>query len=231
MSIKILTKTPPCLCLMIMLLFPIAGLAQSDEVVPIPRKRPAVMSVSQAYIKQLMERDKGISQASEEPSNVTDMFSSDGDLDLENADYVPIPSVKPISNIANIELASLPNIEPAATEQVSTVDAEDTLVSFALQPGQLSLDENLKHFLNSRAVGLFKENQSLNMEVRAYSTAIDENEFSDVRLSLARALEVRKFLIEKNINASRIRIVPVGKTPESRSSDRIDLIFIENKTL
>ncbi len=208
--------------------------ALADEVVPIPKKRPAVMSASPAYIQELMNRGE-IQPVDEQSSYMADNNIKDeiihGDVQQSLAPQValqnvPIPKFKPIKNAFSKDVSDLQDIEPAAESGVEP-HKEDTLVSFALQPGQLDLDQNLKYFLNSRAVTLFKENHALNMEVRAYSTASDANEFSDVRLSLARALEVRKFLIEKNINPARIRLTPVGKTEQTRSSDRIDLIFKE----
>lgn len=137
-------------------------------------------------------------------------------------EFTPIPDRKPIS------LAPVPqnkpllnNIEPSSGKE----DAQTTLVSFTLQPNQVSLDENLHYFLEKHALKILEQDKRLTIHINAYATGIEGEEYSDVRLSLARALEVRSFLIDRNVDASRLKLTPIGNAPNSGTKNRIDLIF------
>ncbi|MBI1301982.1 MAG: OmpA family protein [Alphaproteobacteria bacterium] len=135
---------------------------------------------------------------------------------------IPIPKRKP---------SEFNDIEPSAHGTKNTESIEDnyseTLVSFAMKPEQITLDESLKSFLNEHAVRLFQENKNLKMEIYAYATPIDGEIHSEVRISLARALEVRSFLISKNIPPNRLKLSPMGSDQKNDTDDRIDLLFID----
>lgn len=135
----------------------------------------------------------------------------------------PTPSRKPIAQAPIPEnKPSLINfIEPSSGQK----NSETTLVSFALKPNQVSLDENLHYFLEKHALDILNQDKNLTIHINAYAPAIEGEEYSDVRLSLARALEVRSFLIKRNIDASRLKLTPIGHAPKSGTKDRIDLIF------
>lgn len=277
----------------------------SAKTVPIPPKRPNVMSASPAYIRQLMATREGRSDVYD------DAFSYDSSFDSYEEDYkkekiaslsddidpqllsetldsedsiedynfdkivylseisesgIPIPGRKPSygagsmvqrvedfsNNPSSIELAF---IEPKAgghysdaqtlNEDYETTDAsgavrqpivnssqkenEKALVSFMLNPKQVALDTNLKRFLLDHAVEQFKSDPNLRLEIHAYASIENEQEYSDVRRSLARALEVRSFLLEQNIDPSRLKITPIGQDIDNTADDRIDLLFIVSK--
>ncbi|MGH1378319.1 MAG: OmpA family protein [Alphaproteobacteria bacterium] len=126
--------------------------------------------------------------------------------------FAPTPKVKPFLNNT---------IEPSAGQE----EPETTLVSFALQPDQISLDKNLQYFLEKHALDILNQDENINIHINAYATPISGEEYSDVRISLARALEVRSFLIERNINANRLKLTPFGYASKSSTKNRIDLIF------
>ena len=105
-------------------------------------------------------------------------------------------------------------------------DQEKALVSFTLNPDQVSLDPNLKDFLLDHAVNTFKSDPKVRLEIHAYASTENGQEYSDVRRSLARALEVRSFLLEQNIDPSRLKITPMGQDNDDTTDDRIDLLFI-----
>ena len=98
--------------------------------------------------------------------------------------------------------------------------------SFALNPAQLHLDSNIESFLKDHAIGLLNNNKNLRMGIHAYATPIDNKDFSDIRLSLARALEVRSFLIQHGTDPSRLKLTPMGADEKNNSDDRIDLLLI-----
>lgn len=249
----------------------VSNMAQAQSV-PIPRKRPNVLSVSPAYIKELRERDKNSQTRSLEESLDSIMpsahseFIDDGedynksmdDIDADdllsaledrgvyrdNAAYsiTPIPQHKPSNSIYSVEV----EIEDMQEEQLSSGSAllknsvddaqegaetgnEAALISFALNPDQVVLDENIKQFLLKHAVKMFKRDPNLTMEIHAYASSEENKEFSDVRRSLARALEVRSFLLEQDIDPSRLKLTPFGQDKDKLSDDRIDLLFIASQ--
>ncbi len=244
-----------------LLFLPLSTSFADDETIPIPRKRPAIMSVSQSYIDALMARktattskidnEQALSKELNDttpsaPADSDFVFDDDGEYsEIENIDvndiifsldnnieqdkqvamneniideFIPVPSHKPVV------LASATNSLPIQST------GKKALISFTLEPDQIDLDSELKQFLVDYAIGMFKSNQSLKMEIYAYATPEDGQEYSDVRRSLARALEVRRFLLKHNIQASQLKIIPVGLDPKNKANNRIDLVFITPKS-
>ena len=201
--------------LMVSIAIPSTSFARGS--VPIPKRRPDVLSVSPAYIKELMSRKDVVT-----PKEVTNKNS--------HIETQPDPTTE--TRHGNVEIFSGDNnglppsfMEPSAGTDIEK-PVETTLVSFALDAGQTNLDTNIKYFLKEKAIDLFKNNENLKMEIHAFATAIDGQEDSDVRISLARALEVRSFLIAHDIKPDRLALSPM-KQDNIGSADRIDLIFLE----
>lgn len=143
---------------------------------------------------------------------------------------IPIPKHKPVQDAAD----ELNNIETSAGTDIQNDDNYEgdentTLVSFALKPEQIKLDPNLEMFLQEHALKLFHENKNMRMEIQAYATSVEGEQHSDVRISLARALEVRSFLIKNKIQASRLKLNPMGTDKSNATDNRIDLLFISDE--
>lgn len=141
----------------------------------------------------------------------------------------PLPPASPSSRLLSPAKASLSteSVRPVfIPEAVEEKESEKALVSFTLEPNQLSLDPALKDFLLEHAVEMFKNDPDLRLEIHAYAGRQNDQAYSDVRRSLARALEVRSFLLEQNIDPSRLKLTPLGQDAEEVSDNRIDLLFI-----
>ncbi len=186
--------------------------------------------VSSDYVMELKIREK---QKSSKASNSNSLESNLVEISTQN--LIDILDNKPTIRPSNIPIPkhkpkSLNNLEPAASNSPNERDGIETrLVSFAIKPEQISLDKNLENFLKKHAINLFNRDKNLKMKIIAYATEIEGEPHSDIRISLARALEVRSFLIKNNINPSRIKLSPEGKGDNNENGDRIDLIFIKNK--
>lgn len=133
-------------------------------------------------------------------------------FDYAFAEIVPIPSKKPM-----IEL------KESSTQKV--VSNETSLISFALKPDQIDLDPSLEKFLLDHVVKLSQNNPDLKIEIQAYATSEDKQEHSDIRRSLARGLEVRRFLMSKDIAPNRLTLSAMGQDENNKSDNRIDLLF------
>ncbi len=121
-----------------------------------------------------------------------------------------------------------PEIEPAAGEEDQSPQSpkieKSKLISFYLEPEQIKLDENLSTFLRDHALKLMQEDNDLEIEIRSHATAIKDEKHSDARISLARALEVRTFLMNHKIDPSRLKLKP---SSDYDNTDRIDLTFVK----
>ncbi len=217
------------LCLTLSLLIGTAGnaFASDDFTPPIPPKRPKVMSASPAFIESLKLRAKN-----ESPIGVS--ISEDDVVDLSAQDVLAAISPSSSDPLEILDVP-IPAVKPQYAQNLSVLDDQlegaeggrgnARLVSFAINAGQTDLDQNLEYFLENHALDMLEQDRNVGIEVQAYSSAQDNSGHSDMRLSLARALEVRKFLINHQVDASRIKLTPLGTDAVTKSTDRIDLLF------
>lgn len=134
---------------------------------------------------------------------------------------VPIPKHKPV------HADTYAQTEPAAAQETTQNEREETLISFTLQPETIKLDDNIVAFLEGHALSLFEKNQNASMEINAYATPKPDEAHSAVRISLARALEVRKWLMDKGVSPSRLKLNHARDDRLISADDRIDLILIQ----
>ena len=146
------------------------------------------------------------------------VIQSNDETDLD----IPIPAHKPVLKTASTQTDEM----KFAALETQAGDAE-SLVSFMMQSDQIRLDDNIKSFLRDHALNMFNENSVLKLEIQSYAKGVEGQSHSDVRVSLARALEVRSFLINNNISPSRLKISPMGKDKMTDTHDRIDLVFLK----
>ncbi|MGH1455356.1 MAG: OmpA family protein [Alphaproteobacteria bacterium] len=214
-----------------------SSFAETVDGIPIPPKRPDVMSASPAYIDYLNNRESGDEYLDDEPIESEEKINNELDLPLESETAIKNMDTNDILAVIDNVVKTIPNPpkKPFNIAQANTLndvqtqagdEDETTLVSFALEPGEIHINQNIEEFLKNHALKLFNENKNLTMNIHAYATSIDNSSHSDVRLSLARALEVRSFLIKQNVNPSRLKLSPLGKDAQNTSDDRIDLVFI-----
>lgn len=190
----------------------------SAKAVPIPPKRPDVMSASPAYIRELMGQGDDL---------FLDENFYEEEFEAQMEDFSDNPSSVELTFIEP-EVAGTYSDTPVRQQiiQSQNNEREKALVSFTLTPEQISLDPNLSGFLLEHAVGMIKNDPEVRLEIHAYASKEKRQQYSDVRRSLARALEVRSFLLEQNIDPSRLKIMPMGQDIDNTIDDRIDLLFI-----
>lgn len=228
----------------------------AEEIIPIPKKRPAILSVSPAYIEELKNRGKTPPSNPEpelyfddieniEPSagkvSLSDEAKENQKIDiitlLEHQTNSSIPKPSETEHITKVSLEKIP--VPKRKPVFETIlkkqdnNTEHRLVSFSLHPQQIKLNQNLESFLKNHALDLFSNNKNLKLDIQAYATSKEDTQNASIRIALARALEVRKFLLTNNIEPSRIKLSPLGQNENNNSDDRIDLVFIDisNETL
>ncbi len=103
----------------------------------------------------------------------------------------------------------------------------EEILSLAFAPASADIGKNAKSFLSKKALNILRKSPTLRIEIQALATPSAAGHSSARRLSLSRALAVRSYLIEKDVDPARIDIRALGKQSNIKPLDRVDLIFIE----
>lgn len=191
----------------VMAMMPVLSKAETNT--PIPQKRPEKLNVFPAYIKQLMERQKknnAIDKHEQRPKENTELDT-------------PLPMHKPEKR---------PDEQNVIIKQQPKTEIQNNnaaIVSFNLKPDQVVLDYDLQTFLSEHAMKILERSDTIKLDIQAFAKMDGGNKNSDVRLSLARALEVRKYLMKQGVSPSRLKISAMGRDETETNSNRIDLIF------
>ena len=138
--------------------------------------------------------------------------------------------------------------EPVAPEDIVVPEPEmemDTTEVVALPPSEYVADNNLdlqilfdpgvdtmsdadQSLLDALATRL-GDNPDQRIQLRAYASSDDGTASAARRLALARALQVRAYLIENGVRSTRIDVRTLGdKVEDSGPMDRIDIVMVES---
>lgn len=129
----------------------------------------------------------------------------------------PVPPPVPVMPQ---QVASLPSSEPAAMSRGS-----DTLsLVFAAEDSKLS-DSGRAEL--ATLVKRMQKDEDLNLQLLAYASGDEASSSKARRLSLSRALEVRKVLMDKGIRSTRIEVRALGNKLDGRGpADRVDAVLV-----
>jgi outer membrane protein OmpA-like peptidoglycan-associated protein len=134
-------------------------------------------------------------------------------------DLPPSPPVMlpPGRNAARSRLASFPtNVPPAAVR----LDGQNFTVNFAKDA--TDMPPGVTPFLS----GLIKElkaDQSIRLQLKGYAGSAEGSPGQARRVSLFRALSVRKYLIKQGIRSTRMDIRALGSKVKKGKPDRVDI--------
>lgn len=135
----------------------------------------------------------------------------------------PLPP-QPAKVEAPQQIASLPPA-PAAAPAAAPVKGSDTLsIPFAADSARVpdSVQSDL-----DRLVKRMQTDDNLGLQLLAYAEGDEANASKARRLSLSRALEVRKYLMEQGVRSTRIEVRALGNKVEgSGSADRVDAVLV-----
>ena len=125
-------------------------------------------------------------------------------------------SAKPLA-----ELASLP--EEAVKDPVPPAGP----VMLVYKEGEISLPEDAATLIEQDILGSMKRSPHTRVRIMAYAAASDGKETTARRLSLARALEVRSYLMSQGIDATRLDVRAMGIQPDRAAiADKVDMILV-----
>ena len=128
----------------------------------------------------------------------------------------PVP---PPVSVMPPQVASLPSSEPPA------VSGGDT-ISLAFDPDEAKLSDRARDSL-AALVKRMQKDEDLNLQLLAYAAGDDTSASKARRLSLSRALEVRKVLMDKGVRSTRIEVRALGNKLDGRgAADRVDAVLV-----
>ncbi len=70
-----------------------------------------------------------------------------------------------------------------------------------------------------------EKDEALNLQLLAYASGDEANASKARRLSLSRALEVRKYLMEMGVRSTRIEVRALGNKIEGSPAERVDVVL------
>ncbi len=177
---------------------------------PIPKRRPAKFHASKKFIKEaIAARQDAIAPGKLAEPTAQEVFES-------------IEEQKPV-----IE-PSVPQSEPA---QSVSVGSKGDIISLIFQPGSADIDGIAKEMFDQQAIKKLRKDPDLRVQLQSYALPTGDGQSSARRLSLSRAIAIRAYLIEKNIDPKRIDIRALGNQTDIQPPDRVDLIFIKKNEM
>lgn len=121
------------------------------------------------------------------------------------------------------QIAALPPSPPPAPA-VAAKGGDTLTVPFSTESARLP---DASHAELDRLVKRMQKDDGLGLQLLAYAEGDDANASKARRLSLSRALEVRKYLMDQGIRSTRIEVRALGNKLEgSGSADRVDAVLV-----
>lgn len=134
----------------------------------------------------------------------------------------PKPVAVPPAKHGNKSL-SQPAIKVARPEQDPLAFAPAAL-SLAFEPNEITLPEATRSHLDTLARDMRKRNK-ISARLMAYASGDPQNPSRARRTSLARALAIRSYLLEKGIPSNRIGLCALGRQAPDGRADRVDILL------
>jgi outer membrane protein OmpA-like peptidoglycan-associated protein len=182
-----------------------------------------------------------ISETKPEPKSESKVLkSSVASLGLEEPSLEDLKptNVKPLSeglkDLAKKEdkqdfvakLDEIETINSAPAPKTENKVSEPKVQKLDFKPKITELDQAQKSQLEADVLSLLKSNPKQKIQIKAFAAPENQNDkVSSRRLSLARALSIRSFLLEKGIEASRIDVRAMGDNTEKQPLDRVEILF------
>jgi len=134
-------------------------------------------------------------------------------VDAPKAELPPPPTI----------LAAVPSAPPPPMAAAAPLRKGDSLtIPFAMDSSRLS--ENSRSELE-RMAHRMERDETLSLQLLAYAAGDEANASKARRLSLSRALEVRKYLMEMGVRSTRIEVRALGNKVEDGAADRVDAVL------
>lgn len=152
-------------------------------------------------------------------------------IDQSLQDRLVEPDVKKIMDNTTTPKAKTPVKDaPPIVRQNSAPESSSKVVpqlislEFVGDSAELKVDQ--KKVIDTNILPKLKEDNSRRLQILSYASPSKEGQSSARRISLARGLSLRSYLLEKGIQPSRIDIRALGEKTKETPLDRVDLVLI-----
>ncbi|MGO1118440.1 OmpA family protein [Rhodovibrionaceae bacterium A322] len=209
--------------------------SQPPEPVTLPAKPPVkktmeepVQTVARPEMKAPEEDPAGNSMTAEAsssqtpppPPTVTPAPSDSGSTEMAKA---PEPPAAPKMEDKPEPKTEAKPAEPFQTAAVSaTAPVDDNFATLLFAPGDEALTDDMKTSLN-KIIGDMKADKDMRIQLLSYAGGENLSVNQARRLSLKRALAVRRYLLDQDIRANRMDVRALGKAVDGGSLDRVDV--------
>lgn len=174
--------------------------AVDQKIEKLPEPEVVVEEPAIEIVAEIEPAEVSVSQDAVEPTGIEDILA----LPVEEVEQEVVVAPKP-------DLSEIPSLK-------------DLSIEFTDSSSELS--SGAKKQLDKIVVQLkIRDNQRL--QLRAYAVGADGSRSSARRLSLARALAVRSYLMDKDIRPTRVDVRALGSETDRTPIDRVDMIFIK----
>ena len=138
----------------------------------------------------------------------------------------PAPVAPPVAKVEppKSELVQLASVAPAVAAPVFSSKSDSLTIAFGADSARLP--DNVHGPLDA-LVKRMQKDDGIGLQLLAYAEGDDANASKARRLSLSRALEVRKYLMEQGVRSTRIEVRALGnKMDGSGPGDRVDAVVV-----
>lgn len=148
----------------------------------------------------------------------------------------PVSPESPAGSVRDDVLSALPPSpsQVKTTKEKATHTQSESELKTHLEKVTIPYKPNLSDILNDQ-IGILmsdvlpklEQDKSVRLQIQAYaSPSEDGGQSSARRISLSRALSIRSWLIEHNIDASRMDVRALGLNTDQQPLDRVDIVFV-----
>jgi len=142
----------------------------------------------------------------------------------------PIPAdMPPPDKIVQMALADTPPQETGITKTHATamLKAEPESIILGFRQAEDIIQPEAMTILEKSVLPVLKNNASLRLQIQSFANPTDDSANSARRLSLARALALRTWLLDHGIEARRIDIRALGSETQKQPVDRAELYLFD----
>jgi outer membrane protein OmpA-like peptidoglycan-associated protein len=161
------------------------------------------------------------------PPRPATLTAPDSSASISAVETAPDPMLEPIPSpdqLSAIAPAAAP--DPASPPAAAPPRVSGATMRIQFNSGEAALPESAKQPLIELASRLANAPE-LRLEIRSYAEGTDETASQSRRLSLDRALAVRRVLIEGGVRSTRIDVRALGNRTEAGPADHADVRVID----
>jgi outer membrane protein OmpA-like peptidoglycan-associated protein len=131
----------------------------------------------------------------------------------------------PSAPAGHAQANAAPSPSASASPGQTQTAALGDLLQVSFPSGSAELDGSGQQAL-ARVVQKLEQRPDARLQLTAYAEGTPETESQARRLSLSRALAVRRYLSERGVSGGRIEVRALGSHVPDGSADRVDLRFL-----